>query len=164
MFIYSIRASTIKFFSLICLVLAVLVAIIVSGSTETVYASADGVNINYGGMKTKEDRIAFISMFGVAIEPESETKEQFAMPENFDKVIRDYNQLQREQGLDLAKYARKRVTRFTYKVTNYNTDAEVYVNLLVYRGRIIACDISSLTDGGFVLPLTKVDRANLKTT
>ena len=82
--------------------------------------------------------------------------------ESFDRVILGYNELQKKQGLDLSKYENKRVTRYTYRVTNYKSDGEVYANLFVYRSKIVACDLSSGDPLGFVIPLTLVDRGNLK--
>ena len=84
------------------------------------------------------------------------------MPEDFDRVILGYNQIQKTQGLDLTKYSRKRVTHYAYEVTNYDSEGSVYVNLLVHRNRIVAADISSVADGGFVSALTDFDRSKLK--
>ena len=162
MFIYSVRASTLRFFACILLCLAVLVLLLSLGSAETVYASASGREINYGGMKTNEDRVAFIESFGIKVNGEPTREETFTMPDNFDRVILGYNQIQKSQGLDLTKYERKRVTHYTYEVTNYDSNGKVYVNLLVYRNRIVAADISSADDGGFILALTDIDQSKLK--
>ena len=162
MFIYSVRASTIKFFAVIILVLALLISVVSIGREDAVYTSADGNTVNYGGMKTKEDRIAFINRFGIEVDPESEAAEKFRLPENFDRVISGYNQLQISQGLNLTKYAKKRVTHYSYKVQNYKNDGEVLVNLLIYKNKIIACDISSTEENGFVLPLSEVGEDMLK--
>lgn len=162
MFIYSIRASTVRFFACIFVCLAVLVLLLTLGSAETVYASAGGREINYGGIKTNEDRIAFIEGFGLKVSGEPVREETFTMPDDFDRIISGYNQIQRTQGLDLTKYARKRVTHYAYQVMNYDYDGTVYVNLIVYRGRIIAADISSVDGGGFVCALTELDTSRLK--
>ena len=162
MFIYSIRASTLRFFACIFVCLAVLVLLLTLGNAETVYASAGGREINYGGMKTNEDRIAFIESYGIKVKPEAVREETFTMPDDFDRVILGYNQLQKAQGLDLTKYERKRVTHYAYEVTNYDSESTVFVNLLVYRGGIIAADISSVGDGGFVSNLLDFDRTKLK--
>lgn len=162
MFIYSVRASTLKFFACIILCLAVFGALLTIGSADAVYASADGVEINYSGMKTNEDRVAFIEGFGIKVKEEPVREETFTMPDDFDRVILGYNQIQKTQGLDLTKYERKRVTHYAYEVTNYASDGAVYVNLLVFRNRIIAADISSVADGGFVSSLTEFDRTKLK--
>ena len=162
MFIYSVRASTLKFFACIFLCLAVLGILLTLGSVESVYASTDGREINYGGMKTNEDRVAFIEGFGIKVNPTPAREESFTMPDDFDRVILGYNQIQKTQGLDLTKYERKRVTHYAYEVTNYDSDAAVYVNLLIYRNRIIAADISSADDGGFVSSLIEFDTSKLK--
>ena len=162
MFIYSIRASTLKFFACIFLCLAVLVFLLTIGSTESVYASSSGREINYGGMKTNEDRVAFIEGFGIKVNSTPVKEESFTMPDDFDRVILGYNQIQKTQGLDITKYERKRVTHYAYEVTNYDHEGTVYVNLLVYRNRIVAADISSASGGGFVSSLTEFDTSKLK--
>ena len=47
------------------------------------------------------------------------------------------------------------MTRYTYEVTNFpDYDGKVYANMIVYRGKIIAGDISSADPMGFVRGLT----------
>lgn len=162
MFVCSIRASTIKFFSLITLLCIIAFIIASSSSGATVYASADGTEIKYGGIRDNDDRVAFIRCFGLEVVEEPLEEESFVMPKNFDKIILGYNQLQKEQGLDLEKYTRKRVTHYSYKVTNYDCDSEVHVNLLMHRSKVIAADISSTEKDGFVLPLTGIDPSKIK--
>ena len=60
MFIYSIRASTIRFFSIIIFTLAILFGIVLFGDTGALSVSASSDSINFSGMKTNDDRIAFI--------------------------------------------------------------------------------------------------------
>ena len=162
MFIYSIRASTVKIIGVILLFAVILTGLALAGGGGVVSASSSATEVNYGGIKTGEDRIGFIKNFGIEIDEGSEEEVAFRMPESFDRVILGYNELQKKQGLDLSKYENKRVTRYTYKVTNYKSDGEVYANLFVYRGKIVACDLSSADPSGFVIPLTLVDRGNLK--
>ena len=132
------------------------------GDGSTVYASG-GIDVNYSGIKTNEDRIAFIQRFGLTVVTEPREEKSFTMPQNFDRVILGYNELQKKQGLDISKYSKKKVTRYTYEVTNWANDGEcVNVNLLVWRSKIIACDVSSGEVGGFVYPLCDVDPAMLK--
>ena len=133
----------------------------ISGRDGVVSASSLVTEVDFSGIKTKDDRIEFISDFGIKVDPESENEAAFRMPESFDRVILGYNELQKKQGLDLSKYHNKRVTRYTYKVTNYDSDGEVYANLFVYRGKIVACDLSSADPSGFVVPLT-LAKDNLK--
>ncbi len=161
MFIYSIRASTIKLFGFIALTLSILLAVTIYGGRDTVLASGSG-EISFDGIKSEEDRIAFIESFGIKLDKDSREEVAFTMPDSFDRVILGYNELQKKQGLDLSKYARKKVTRYSYKVTNYDSEGDVYASIFVHRGRIVACDLSSADPEGFVLPLTLVDKAKLK--
>ena len=168
MFIFSIRASSIRFFGILFLTLLVLVGIMLSG--QTVSASASVGEVKLSGIKTDEDRIALLGGFGIKVEGEAEQK-AFIMPESFDRIMAGYNEIQRAQGLDLTKYAKKRITRYTYKVSNWDEIkdgygapktadeeegiTEVYASLFVYRNRVIALDISSAQMGGFVAPIIK---------
>ncbi len=161
MFIYSIRASTVKFFGFIALTLLLVVGVTAFGPRGAV-AAGTGEVVDFSGMKTREDRIAFVESFGVKVDAESEEEEAFSMPRELDRVILGYNELQKKQGLDLSKYTGKRVTRYTYRVTNYNADGEVFVNLFVYRNKIVAADVSSADPTGFVTPLLLVEKSSLK--
>ena len=162
MFIYSVRASTIKVCAVILLFGLIVTGLALSGNGGVVSVVSSAVEVDFGGIKDKDDRVGFIKNFGIEIDEASENEVAFRMPESFDRVILVYNELQKRQGLDLSKYRNKRVTRYTYKVTNYDCDGEVYANLFVYRGKIVACDISSADPTGFVIPLTLVDRERLK--
>lgn len=159
MFIYSMRASSVKFFSVIALTLAVLVGLLVFGRGDggTVYASS--ADVDFSGIKTEEDRVRFISQFDVKVKGEPVETEEFRVPENFDRVIAGYNEIQKKQGLNIEKYKNKKVTRYTYEIEGYEHDgkkADAVVNLVIYKGTVVACDISSASPDGFVLPLVKL--------
>ena len=73
------------------------------------------------------------------------------IPEEFDKVFAAYNEMQKEQGLNLLRYKGKDVTRYTFTVTNYaGYEGTVYANVLVYRNRVIGGDICSADASGFI--------------
>ncbi len=162
MFIYSIRGSTVKLFGVMALAIVLLFGIALSGSANSISASSSATEIDFSGIKTNEDRVKFIENFGIKVDETPVEEEAFRMPENFDRVILGYNELQKKQGLDLSKYQKKRVTRYTYKVTNYDAEGDVYANLFVFRGKIVACDICSANPDGFVVPLTLVENSKLK--
>ena len=156
MFIYTVRASTIKFFSVIVLTLLALVGILVFGGAggDTVYAVSG--NIDFSGVKTNDQRVAFISQFGIKVNSEPVEEEEFRVPENFDRVIAGYNEIQKKQGLDISRYKNKKVVRYTYEAEEYNGKSEgIFVNLIVYKGTVIACDVSSTSPDGFIEPLVK---------
>ncbi|MBE6635349.1 MAG: DUF4830 domain-containing protein [Ruminococcaceae bacterium] len=152
MFIYSVRASSLKFFAVLVLTVALLVGVWLT-QDDVLAASSDGV-VDFSGINTEEDRKSFIEGFGIKLSEEKEESESFVMPESFDRVMMGYNEIQKSQGLDLSKYARKKITRYTYKVAEYQGyDGDVVVNLFVFRDRIVGCDISSSDPNGFVKPL-----------
>jgi hypothetical protein len=161
MFIFSVRASTLKLCALIALTLILLVGVGTFAEGEVISVSALG-DIQYSGIKTNEDRVAFIERLGVLVADDPVDEKTFTIPENFDRIVSGYNELQKRQGLDVSRYAKKKVTRYTYKVENYDFDGDVYVNLFIFKNKIIACDICSAEQGGFVAPLTLVDKEKLK--
>ena len=153
MFVYSVRASTLRFFAVVALTVAVLVGILVFGGGEEVSAASGTIDLS--GVNTAEERVNFISQFGLTVVKTSEESCEFRMPESFDRVISGYNEIQRSQGLNIEKYKNKKVTRYTYSVSDYSEGAAV-VNLIIYKGNVIACDVSSEAPGAFVHPLIKL--------
>ena len=161
MFVYSVRSSSIKFFSVVIISLLILSAVITLSGGDYVYAMANGIEVNFDGVKDNEKRVEFIKQFGLVPNDEF-TEESIVLPTVLDRVLGEYNQMQKKQGLDLSKYLGKRVTRYTDKIENYNYDGAVYVNLIIHRDRIIGCDLSSLDGGGFVIPLCDIDVKNIR--
>ena len=111
---------------------------------------------------TNDARVKFLTDLGWEVTPSPTESGEIRIPKAGDQVFDRYNELQKKQGLDLSKYTGKRVTRYTYLVTNYNADGEVYVNLFVYRNKIVAADVSSADPTGFVTPLLLVEPDSLK--
>ncbi len=155
MFVYSVRASTVKFFGIVVLTLTLLVGALIIGHTGAITVSAE-TGVNFSDVKTNEDRIEFISQFGIALTGDPKEEVEFRIPDKLEGVLADYNELQKSQGLDLTKYKNKKVTRYTYEIDGYGDyTGPVCVNLIIYRNTVIACDVSSADPSGFALPLVK---------
>lgn len=151
MFIYSLKAKTLKYFGVACLAL---VAVIILASTLP-SLGAKAVNssgeINYSRIKSNEDRINFLKQFGWEVSPEAVESEQVTIPADFDKVFAGYNEIQKRQGLDLSKYRGKTMMRYTYDVKNYKGyEGKVQVNMLVYKGKVVGGDVCSADVNGFI--------------
>ena len=152
MFIYSLKASTIKFFGVICVAMVALIGLIVfvppySGDVD---AMAD-TRINYSNIKSESDRRDFLKQFGWEVADGELESIEISVPDEFDKIMTEYNELQRRQGLDLSKFKGKKVTRYTYKISNYpGYEGTVYANLIVYKNKIIGGDICSADVKGFI--------------
>lgn len=150
MLICSIRAGTLKFLGVVVLSLAVLfgLMILVPGYDAAATVSE---GVRYSDIRTNDDRVSFIAQFGHEVEGEPIEVCEFTVPAEFDRVLAGYNEIQRAEGLDLSRYAKKTVTRYTYVVKNYpDYDGRVLVNLIVHRDRVVACDICSADPAGFV--------------
>ena len=153
MFIYSMRAGTIRFFGVVCLSLALLITLItLVPDLQPVSATApEEESVRYDNVKDNEGRIAFLAQFGWEVEPNAVESTTVQIPAEFDKVFSAYNELQKKQGLDLSAHASRTVERYTYRVTNYaDLDGTVYANLLIYRGRVIGGDICTADQNGFI--------------
>ena len=101
---------------------------------------------------TEEERQKFIRSFGWEITEEPLTVMEVKIPEEFDSIYEEYNNLQKTQGMDLTKYQGKRCKKYQYSVLNYPDQPEhVICTLLVYDGRIIGGDISTSGEESFTL-------------
>jgi hypothetical protein len=158
MFVYSIRATTIKFFAVICVALATLItviAIVPSTVDGAAPAGTDGEEavqvISYEKVKSAEDAARFLSQFGWEVNLSDVEEVGAKLPSVFDKILTAYNELQMRQGLNLSKYKNKEITRYTFVVTNYpGVEGTVLANVLVYRNRVIGGDLCSADMTGFV--------------
>jgi hypothetical protein len=161
MFIYTLRAATLKFFAVVCVSLVALITLIAFipayGTEGDGYvASSSEAEIEYDGIKTAEDRVEFLEQFGWEVKAEPIAAVEVTIPEEFDKIFTGYNEIQKRQGLDLSKYKKKTVMRYTYEVTNYEgEEGTVYANILVYRNRVVGGDVCSADVTGFMHGLEK---------
>lgn len=174
MFVYSLKASTLKFFAVVCVALAALIALIAfvpayasgdadaftgtsgsvqSGGNEDGGASGGSAQVayQYDKVKSADDAARFLTQFGWTVDAGSAERANVTIPAEFDKVFAGYNEMQKAQGLDLSRYKKKAVTRYTFTVTNYKDyEGTVYANVLVYRNRVIGGDICSADVSGFI--------------
>ncbi len=155
MFIYSFKASTLKFFGVIGIAVITLVALallIPQFSIDTTKEIAlMNENISFDNVKNSKDAVNFLEQYGWQV-IETPTEEcEITIPKEFDKVISSYNEIQKQQGLDLTKYSKKTAQRYTFKITNYpNYEGTVYANVITYRGKVIAGDICTADAKGFI--------------
>ncbi len=161
MFVYSVRATTIKFFGVVCVALATLITVIafvpdyIAGSAgDVVDVGSDGETVqvvSYEKVKTAEDAAKFLTQFGWEVNMSDVEEVDVTLPSSFDKILTAYNELQMRQGLNLSKYKNKAVVRYTFTVTNYpGAEGPVLANVLVYRNRVIGGDLCSADITGFV--------------
>ena len=166
MFVYSVKANTLKLVGIIGAALAILVAMIFlipEYAPKTTAAIAEkNSDIRYDKVKTNDDRVKFLDQFGWQVEPEPIEEVTMRIPSEFDRVMTSYNELQKQGGLDLTKYRGKEVTRYTYKVKNYpGYGGEVMANVIVFKNRVIGGDVCSSDVSGFIGTFEYPEDANV---
>ena len=155
MFIYTVRASTLKFFCVIALSVAVLCAVILTipeyTPVSTKAVAAESTKYSYDKIKTSDDIVSFLSQFGWEVDGTPLEEVKIRIPMEFDKVMNSYNEIQKNQGLDLSKYKGKEVVRYTYEITNYpDYGGTVYANVIIHKNRVVGGDVCSADVTGFI--------------
>ena len=162
MFICTLKASNIKFFAAVISAVALLITLVgitggrADGAVEA--SAAPEAKISFEKVRTNDERIAFLAQFGWEVSPEAVEEVTLKLPGEFDKIMNEYNEIQKTQGLDLSKYKGEQVVRYSYKVTNYpGCDGEVLANIIVCRNRVIGGDVCSADPQGFIGSLYRPD-------
>ena len=131
--------------AVVCVVL--LAAAGLSGGRGTAASAA----VSPKGVRTNEDRVAYLESYGWQVSPEAVSVEELLIPEEFDETYDQYLALQAQQGFDLTQYKGKRVKRYTYQVTNYPSgESGVEAGLLIYKNTVVAGEVLSTKLGGFI--------------
>lgn len=156
MFIYSVRAGTLKFFGVLCVALVCLITLVsfipgTDGNVTDTSVNESTQTIKYDKIKGEGDVAEFLKQFGWNVADKPTEVKDVTIPSEFDRIFTSYNEIQKQQGFDLSKYKRKNVKRYTFELTNYGDyDGKVYANILVYRNRVIGGDVCSADMTGFM--------------
>lgn len=151
MFIFTAKLSRGRIIA--CAVAAVLlcgVVVTVAGLMNGRGAAASST-VSPKGVKTNEDRVAYLEGLGWSVSGDPASVEELLIPEEFDETYSQYLALQTGQGFDLTQFCGKRVKRYTYTIANYPTgEPGVQVGLLIYKNTVIGGDVLSSQLGGFI--------------
>ncbi|MBE6907748.1 DUF4830 domain-containing protein [Marasmitruncus massiliensis] len=113
--------------------------------------TTEAVKIEKAAGKTNDQRVEFLKSFGWEVNPEEVEIMEVLIPKEVDEVFANYNDIQKQQGCDMSKYAGKRCKRYSYTVLNYPDGSEdVRANVIVYNGKIIGGDVCSTKLDGFM--------------
>lgn len=123
--------------------------------------SAFYVNLNLSNEKT----VKFLKKYGWEVNPEPIEKSEFIIPLVFDDVYINYNELQKEAGLDLIPYAGCEAVRYTYEVLNFPepTKSTVRANVILVDSEPVGGDISTVNIDGFMYSLNFNTKTCFKT-
>ncbi len=150
---FTFRFETVKLLAVfvgVCIIFGILLVAGGFGSIGAEIVSAAAVNAS-PDMTDNTVRLNFLKSFGWEAEENPVSGKTVTIPKTFDAVYRKYNtDIQVPNGYDLTKYAGKQATLYCYRVLNYPTDDDVFANILVYEGKVIGGDISSVALDGFM--------------
>lgn len=152
MFVVSLKMSRVKIVAI--LVIIAIIGVVAAWPRASVQADAS-VSATAGhqvtGVSTNEQRVAFLQSYGWKLDPTPVEVVEIQIPQTFNEVYTNYNNIQKKQGFDFSTYKGKRCKRWTYRVLNYpGVTDEVRANLYVYDNRVIGGDVSTVALNGFM--------------
>lgn len=110
--------------------------------------------INSLSATSENEILMFVSNCGWQVDEEPVDVRDVVIPETFDEVYSNYNEIQLAQGFNLEKYAGQKVKRWTYIVKNYPdtypNDDFIRINILVSDDMVIGGDVCSVKLDGFM--------------
>ena len=102
-----------------------------------------------------EERAAYLTSLGYRFKKDYEQK-SVTVPQTFNDVYTEYNDILQQQGFDLEPYKGKQVTVYTYQITNYKKNKNVKADLMVADGVLIGADLCDPSaKDGFLIALEK---------
>ncbi len=149
--IYTIKFSKKKAVCII-LIAALLIALLIlawpngqAATTPDGTQTAAVVEITNG-----DDCRDYIASLGYAVSGDALDTREVVIPKEFDQTYLKYNDLQKECGFDLLDYTGKKVTLYTYQVTNYADQPDTLVDVLVYKEQVIGGAVYTASIDGFM--------------
>lgn len=139
-------------FGLIMLATGILVAVVsfVGNHNVTPTSVEPSIKCESEGL-----RKAYITSLGYTVSGK-ETSKEIIIPNVFNNVYNEYNEIQQQQGFDLRKYKGKKATLYTYNISNYKDNENVVADLIVCEGKLIGADLCDTSaDNGFLVALNE---------
>ena len=100
---------------------------------------------------------SFVTSYGWQTDGAPPSAEKLTLPQYPGDVFDEYNRIQKEAGLDLTPYYGREVTKYSFVITNHPEaqGREVFANILVCDGKVIAADIMVTSIDGFMHAINK---------
>lgn len=106
-------------------------------------------------IKSDKDIPKFLNQFGWKTNPSPIEVSKVNIPSEFNTVYEHYNDIQKEQGLDLSKYKGTECQKYTFKILNHSND-DLVANVIVYNNYVIGGDVSEEIMNGFIKSFIKL--------
>ncbi len=107
-------------------------------------------------LDTTQKQVSLLKSFGVEVDEKPITQTEVQISNEFDETYLNYNELQKQQGLDLEKYKGKRAMLYVYRVKNDESGTgNVTASIVTYKDKLIAADICVPEQDGLLRPIIK---------
>ena len=145
----------------LCIVLIILVIVFIPLNQKAVAVYG---NSHKNTFKTSDEIVEWLTSLGWEVDSEPFYEKEVKIPRQSDELYDQYIINQRKNGYKLYKYKGKTVKQYKYNVLNYDSGkTEAYINLLLYKDKVIAADICSPMRNGFMKPLvSNTDALDIK--
>lgn len=150
--VMTVKMSPKTVFGLILVVTGIVVVLItfLSNHVEPSQSASSSVTC-----ASSADGVKYLNSLGW--ETGASNEKVITVPQQWNDVYQNYNEIQLEQGYDLTPYKGKNVTLYTYEIKNYDGYTEgIVADLLVCDGNLIGGDICNTSaENGFMHGLDK---------
>ncbi len=146
MFFANLRLSNRKIAFILLLFTAFVVLAVAVRIESFNKTSANGIECS-----DENDIREYIMSFG--LELGNCTADEITIPQEFNDVYKNYNDIQKSQGFDLSEYKGVLVKRYTFNVLNHADGENVFAEVLLCDNVVIGADVYSTALDGFILPL-----------
>jgi opacity protein-like surface antigen len=151
MFVVSFKHNRKRLVITLAVAAAVAVGIWAAVSAHTAPPQAECAGRKYSlAASTNEQRVTFFKQFGWEVVSDPVDTGEVTIPETFNDIYLVYNNIQKEQGLDLQPYAGRTVEQWIYRITNYPQHSTMRGTILVFNGNVIGGDLSTPELNGFM--------------
>ncbi len=121
--------------------------IVLSGIKEDDHIEYNGKSYSVRA-DSLEDHKRFALQFGLTLSTNPAMIQKVRIPEKFNKVYTDYNEMQKNSGFDLLPYCGQKCTLYTYEIISAPYNKTAVLNLIVFDNKIIGADICDTVSGG----------------
>lgn len=154
MFVLNIKPS--KRFSVIFAVASIAIALICIICMTTAHnspaqtATCDEIGTFSLSAENTEEQVSFLEQFGHTAIAQSAVCSEVVIPSEFNEVYENYNDLQKQIGLDLEKFKGKTAQKIQFELENSEIK---YAVLLIYNEKVIGAHLTNGEYGQSNLPL-----------
>ncbi len=155
LFVFNFRVAGSKkvfaIFAVVSVAVAIVCIICMISVQNSLPDTATCDELGHYSLKCSKDdeQCAFLEQFGLSAVKISDSSEVI-IPSEFNETYDEYNEIQKEIGLNLKKFKGKSAQKVTYELENSKTK---YAVLLIYKGKVIGGHLTNGEYGSKNLPL-----------